>query len=76
MDLRDYFAAKAMEADITNWSPENAKAQPTQFWGYEKIADRAYQFSQIHLTREAAYKQWNRILTNEDSSVHDGISTA
>jgi len=41
-----------------------------------KIADRAYQFSQIHLTREAAYKQWNRILTNEDSSVHDGISTA
>jgi hypothetical protein len=40
-----------------------------------QIAERAYQFSQVHLTREAAYKQWDRIITNEDSSVHDGTST-
>jgi len=53
MDLRDYFAAKAMEADITNWSPENAKAQPTQFWGYEKIADRAYTMADEMMKRRA-----------------------
>jgi hypothetical protein len=27
-----------------------------------KIADNAYQFSKIHLTREACYKQWNFIV--------------
>jgi hypothetical protein len=35
------------------------------FNNYEKaleIAERAYQFSKIHLTREASYKQWDTII--------------
>lgn len=42
MDLRDYFAAKAMESDIANWSIEAEKTRETNFWGYEEIAKRAY----------------------------------
>jgi hypothetical protein len=40
MDLRDYFAAKAMQADITNYE-DNSKFGP-DFWSCESIAKRAY----------------------------------
>jgi hypothetical protein len=40
--LRDYFAAKAMESDIANWSIEAEKTREVNFWGYEEIAKRAY----------------------------------
>ncbi len=40
MDLRDYFAAKAMQADITNYE-NNSKFGP-DFWSTENIAKRAY----------------------------------
>jgi len=40
MDLRDYFAAKAMQADITNYE-DNSKFGP-DFWSTENIAKRAY----------------------------------
>jgi hypothetical protein len=42
MDLRDYFAAKAMESDIANWSIEAEKTRETGFWGYDEISKRAY----------------------------------
>ena len=42
MDLRDYFAAKAMESDIANWSVEAEKTREVGFWGYDEIAKRAY----------------------------------
>uniref|UniRef100_A0A6C0AZI1 Glycosyl transferase CAP10 domain-containing protein n=1 Tax=viral metagenome TaxID=1070528 RepID=A0A6C0AZI1_9ZZZZ len=29
-----------------------------------EIAENAYQFSKVYLTREACYKQWNKIITN------------
>ena len=53
MDLRDYFAAKAMGADITNWSPENAKTHESDFWCYEQIADRAYTMADEMMKRRA-----------------------
>lgn len=30
----------------------------------KQIAENAYEFSKIYLTREACYKQWNKIITN------------
>ena len=41
-NIRDYFAAKAMESDIANWSIEAEKTKAIGFWGYEEIAKRAY----------------------------------
>ncbi len=38
--MRDYFAAKAMQADITNYE-DNSKFGP-DFWSTENIAKRAY----------------------------------
>lgn len=40
MSIRDYFAAKAMQADISNYtdSPKFGK----DFWTTENIAERAY----------------------------------
>jgi hypothetical protein len=40
LDLRDYFAAKAMQADITNYE-DNSKFGP-DFWLCENISKRAY----------------------------------
>jgi hypothetical protein len=42
MNLRDYFAAKAMESDIANWSIEAEKTREIGFWRYDEIATRAY----------------------------------
>jgi len=33
-----------------------------------KIAENAYKFSQKHLTREACYKEWNKIITKHQQS--------
>lgn len=40
LNLRDYFAAKAMQADITNYE-NNSKFGP-DFWSCENISKRAY----------------------------------
>ena len=40
MDLRDYFAAKAMQADISNYT--NSHQFGKDFWTTENVAKRAY----------------------------------
>lgn len=40
MDLRDYFAAKAMQADISNYSDSHQFGK--DFWTTENVAERAY----------------------------------
>ena len=43
--------------DKTKWCLDNYKIA-------QQIAENAYQFSKMYLTREACYKQWNHIITN------------
>jgi hypothetical protein len=45
MDLRDYFAAKAMQADISSITPEMESKFGNEHWEIAQISYRAYQMA-------------------------------
>ena len=51
MDLRDYFAAKAMQADISNYTDSHQFGK--DFWTTENVAERAYNMADAMIKARA-----------------------